>query len=83
MANRHKLELEQVAVYVMCGGGLVGRRAAEQPADFYRDARCSRPPYPDKVIMEAVKVLVALAEEAGLDPHDMPKMPRFHNFGYF
>jgi len=29
----------QVAVYVMCGGGFLGRFAAEKPMDFYIDDR--------------------------------------------
>jgi hypothetical protein len=71
----------QVAVYVMCGGSLLGRMAAEQPADFYIDSRCGRLPYGRREIMQAVQVLVLAAGANGLDPHNMPEMPRFHNMG--
>jgi len=73
----------QVAVYVMAGGGIIGRLAAEQPADFYVDSRVGRRPYPMGALCQAVKVLAALAEVHGLDPHHMPPMPRFHGCGIF
>lgn len=78
-----RLENAQVAVYVMCGGGYLGRFAAEQPADFYIDMRVGRLPYPKRVIEKAVLRLALLAQEAGLNPHDMPKMPDFDNLGHF
>jgi len=73
----------QTAVYVMAGGGLLGRMAAEQPADFYIDARAGRLPYSRKEITQAVNVLVVLAKKYGFDPHHMPAMPQFHNLGIF
>jgi len=73
----------QVAVYVMCGGGRIGRFAAEQPADFYIDARVDKLPYSVKAIYQTVKVLAALAEKRGLDPQAMPKLPGFHASGVF
>lgn len=73
----------QVAVYVMCGGGFLGRMAAEQPADFYVDARCGKLPFKVREIEQAVQVLVIAAGAHGLDPHNMPAMPRFHNMGVF
>ena len=73
----------QVAVYVMCGGGFLGRMAAEQPADFYIDERCTKLPYGKREIIQAVQVLVIAAGAHGLNPHEMPAMPRFHNMGIF
>jgi hypothetical protein len=73
----------QVAVYVMCGGGHLGRFAAEQPADFYIDERCGRLPYRRKEIVQAVAVLASIAQGAGLDPHKMPEIPDFHSCGIF
>jgi len=73
----------QVAVYVMCGGGLLGHFAAEQPADFYIDDRVGRLPYPRKEIYQAVSVLKTLAEAHCLDPHKMPELPSFHACGIF
>lgn len=73
----------QVAVYVMCGGGLIGKSAAEQPADFYIDDRASRRPYRKVQIYRAVRTLELLAQANGLDPRNMPAMPDFHNLGVF
>lgn len=73
----------QVAVYVMCGGGFLGRMAAEQPAYFYIDDRVGRLPYRKNEIEQAVKALAVIAEANGLDPHHLPEMPRFHNCGIF
>ena len=71
----------QIAIYVMCGGGFLGRFAAEQPADFYIDARVGRLPYTRREIEQAAKVLTVAAQAHGLDPHHLPPMPRFHNLG--
>ena len=73
----------QVALYVMCGGGLLGRFAAEQPADFYIDDRVGRLPYSRDEIYQAAATLVSIAEADELNPHDLPQMPKFHNFGIF
>lgn len=73
----------QVAVYVMCGGGVLGSFAAEQPADFYIDDRVGRLPYPRKEICQAVETLTTIAEVNGLNPKHLPPMPRFHNCGIF
>jgi len=73
----------QVAVYVAVGGGVLGRSAAEQPADFYIDDRCGRLPYCRRAIMQAVSVLAVLAKAGGYDPHHMPPMPDFHACGIF
>lgn len=81
--DRTSLSAMQVAVYVMCGGGFLGRFAAEQPADFYIDDRCGRLPYTKTEITQAVEILKVAAEKLGVDPHHMPEMPRFHNMGVF
>ena len=73
----------QVAVYTMAGGGMLGRLAAEQPADFYIDDRCGRLPYSRREITQAVTVLATLAKALGLDPCKMPEMPDFHCCGVF
>jgi hypothetical protein len=73
----------QTVVFVMCGGGMTGRFAAEQPADFYIDDRCGRLPYRRKDIIQAVRVLAAIAEARGLDPHKLPRRPDFHACGIF
>lgn len=67
----------------VAGGGILGKSAAEQPADFYVDARVSRRPYPLRQLYRAVKTLALLAEANGLNPHAMPAMPDFHNLGVF
>lgn len=81
--EQETLQALQVAVYVMCGGGFLGRFAAEQPADFYIDDRCGRLPYPNKAICQAVRVLEAQAKAQGLDPHNLPAMLSFHQAGVF
>jgi len=78
-----RLQAHQAAVFVMCGGGMLGHLAAEQPADFYIDDRCGRLPYGKREILQAVAVLAVLAKAAGLDPHHLPDCPRFHNCGIF
>lgn len=81
--QRDALKAHQVAVYVMCGGGFLGRFAATQPANFYIDPRAGRLPYPRREIEQAVACLAADAEAAGLDPHRLPEFPHFHNCGRF
>ena len=73
----------QTAVYVMCGGGFLGRFAAEQPSDFYIDDRVGKLPYSRKQIMQAVETLVTIARANGIDPKRLPAMPNFHNMGIF
>lgn len=78
-----KLKSQQVAVYVMIGGGMIGRFAAEQPADFYIDMRVSRLPYGRRPIYQAVTILKMMAEELGYTGKgdDMPRMPNLHGSG--
>lgn len=73
----------QVALYVMCGGGLVACSYAEQPASAYRDLRCCRAPYGSRKIERARRALIAMAERCGLDPNKMPPMSDFGNLGVF
>jgi len=80
--GKRRLERQQIAVYVMAGGGMLGRFAAQQPADFYIDDRVGRLPYPKKEIKQAVKVLEIFAEQNKLDPHNL-EMPRLHSMGVF
>ncbi len=77
------IPLMQVAIYTMCGGGFLGRFAAEQPADFFIDDRVGRLPYKKEEIYQAVEILKTIAESNGIDPHKMPPMPSFHNMGVF
>ena len=73
----------QTAIFIMCGGGHLGKFAAEQPAKFYIDDRVSRLPYPKKAIYQAVETLATIARANNLDPEHLPEMPRFHNMGIF
>ncbi len=77
------IPFHQVAVFVMCGGGWIGKFAAEQPGKFYIDDREMDFPFLKRHIYEAVETLVTLAKENGLDPNKMPEMIRFHSCGIF
>ena len=81
--DRRDIGTLQTVVKVMCGGGYMGYFAATQPADFYIDDRCGRLPYRRKEIMQAVRVLAAIAEARGLDPRHLPEPPDFHFCGVF
>lgn len=63
-----RIQAMQVAVYVMCGGGHLGRFAATQPAHFYIDDRAGRQPFGLRKIQRAVQALVDEARAQGLDP---------------
>ena len=73
----------QVAVYVMCGGGLLGHFAAERPVDFYIHDRVGNLPYTREEIYQAVETLKTIAAANGLNLHRLPAMPAFHNMGIF
>lgn len=73
----------QTVIYVMTGGGMLGRFAAEQPADFYIDLRVGRLPYPKKEIYQAIKVLEIYGEVLGYNTHDMPRRASWHSCGVF
>ena len=86
---RHLLQL-QVTAYTMCGGGLLGRLAAEQPKDFYIDPRVGRLPYAKRDIFQTVAVIIAYCEVLGVDPKNVrgiaPPGETFfdaHNCGIF
>lgn len=81
--GRETVAFMQIALFVMCGGGLIGHMAAEQPEDFYIDDRLSKRPYARKDIYQAVATLITLARVNGIDTKKMPEMPRFHNMGVF
>jgi hypothetical protein len=71
----------QVAVYVMCGGGMLGHSAANQPEGFYIDDRVGKLNYKRNEILQAVQVLQVFREALGLK--EMPQMAHFHNCGIF
>ena len=66
-----KIQAMQVAVYVMCGGGILGNFAATKPADFYIDARVTRRPFRGFEIEQAVASLAEQASCDGLDSHNL------------
>lgn len=66
----------QVAVFVMCGGGWIGRSASEQPNGFYIDTRAGKRPYPKRDCLQAVEVLALYAKALNLDK--LPEIPSFH-----
>ena len=73
----------QVAIYVACGGGWIGLQHAEQPLHAYIDDRVGKLPYSRKEIENMRAVLVELAKAKGLDPDNLPAMPKFHTCGVF
>ncbi len=73
----------QVAIYVACGGGCIGLQHADHPLHAYIDSRVGKLPYGRKQIENMRIVLIAMAEAKGLDPNNLPAMPRFHNCGVF
>jgi len=81
--TKEKIRALQVAVYVMAGGGLIGRSAAEQPKGFYLDMRLPKRPYSTNQVYQAVRILAHLAEINGMDSNNMPKMMDFPGCGIF
>jgi len=81
--NPIEIKALQVAIYVMAGGGMIGRFAAEQPADYYHDTRTGQGAYSNRAVQQAVDVLARLAELNGLNPHKMARVPNFHYCGIF
>jgi len=77
-----KFQSLQVAVYVMAGGGLIGRMYAEQPADAYLDVRAGRRPYNEGEIETVRQVLLAGCHTLGLDPHNL-RMPELYGCWVF
>jgi hypothetical protein len=82
--KRYMAEVAQLrtALFIMCGGGMLGRFAACQPKDFYIDLRVGKLPYKKRTITQAVEVLLAYLEVAGINPH-LPDTgyADFHNCG--
>jgi len=78
---RELIGVHQVAVYVMCGGGHLGRWAAENPSDFYIDHRIGRLPYGREEVLRAVATLARIAQANGFNPNELPCMPLLHSFG--
>src|SRR4051812_36677893 len=79
-------EIKQLrtALFIMCGGGLLGRFAACQPQQFYIDLRVGKLPYSRRKIEQAVKVLIAYLQVAGIDPKTLRDngYSDFHNCGF-
>lgn len=71
----------QIAIYVACGGGWIGEMHAKQPADSYVDLRVGKLPYSRTAINNMRIVLIEMAEARGLDPRNLPTMPKLHNCG--
>ena len=78
---RDLIGVHQVAVYVMCGGGHLGRWAAENPAAFYMNDSVRRLPYSRDEVRRSVATLARIAQAHGFNPHDLPCMPLLHSFG--
>lgn len=74
--TKETLKLQQVMLYTMCGGGMLGRSAMCQPADFYIDLRVGRLPFPHKDIFMAVEMIKAICDYLGENPHKLPE-PQF------
>ena len=73
----------QVAIYVACGGGWIGQNHAERPVEAYIDDRVGTLPYSRREIENMKIVLIAMADAKGLDPSNLPPMPKFHSCGVF
>jgi len=71
----------QVAAFVAIGGGFLGQSLAERPASFYLDTRCGRLPLGRRALAAIRKTLIATAEAQGLNPNNLPKMPRLLTCG--
>lgn len=88
---RQRIGAQQVALYVMVGGGMIGRSYTQQPEGAYVDSRVSKRPYAQRAIDQMQKMLVVMAQVAGYDPSgfnrdgkpNLPEMPNFHGAGVF
>lgn len=63
----------QIMLYVMCGGGMLGKFAITNPANFYIDTRVGKLPYKKKDIIQTVHILSAIAEFFGANPCRLPE----------
>ena len=66
----------QVAVYIACGGGMLGDFGTRQPRDFYIDLRVGRLPYPKRNIRNLVECLIAVADWLNLKGDCYNLLPR-------
>lgn len=75
-ATKEHLHSLQIAIYVMCGGGMLGKVAATQPGIFTIDTK-RRLPYSQECIRRVTTCLIAVADCLGEDPCnlDMPPLP--------
>jgi hypothetical protein len=78
---RELIGVHQIAVYVICGGGHLGRLAAENPAAFRMEDTVRRLPYSRDEVRRSVATLARIAQAHGFNPHDLPCMPLLHSFG--
>ncbi len=75
--SEQDVKQQQVKVFCMCGGGFLGRFAAEQPNNFYIDDRVGRLQYAKTSIYKEVLKLNRMAKEG------IGRMPDFHYCGVF
>lgn len=73
----------QIAIYVMCGGGLLGKLAVEDPWNFYLDDRTAKLPYKRAEILQSIEVLKVYAKVLEEDINTMPPVSQFHSCGIF
>jgi hypothetical protein len=78
---RQRVGASQVGLYVMVGGGMIGRSHAEQPQGAYVDGRASARPYRMSDIEVALEAFIIEVEEAGMDPNNVPMILPFGNMG--
>lgn len=71
----HPIQLLQTALYVMCGGGTIGARAAQHPATFRIRPGTKALPYSHKRIYQMAAILIDTANALGFDPTALPPLP--------
>lgn len=82
MLDAESIPQQQVKVYTLCSGGMLGMFAAEQPGEFYIDDRVPMRSSHKQKVYEEVKYLTSLMEAKGLDTkRGEVRMPWFHNCG--
>ena len=74
----------ETAIFRMCGGGLLGASAVDQPSSFYIDSRVGRLPYGRRAIEQAVGILARAREIAGIpEPYEKGGYKNLVNLGIF
>ncbi len=73
-----QIELQQVKVFAMCGGGFLGDFAATLPEQFYIDPRNGRLDYSRKEIEEQVDILRDMTRDT---KRGSLNLPPFHKCG--